>query len=108
MFVCDADREDELIRAVTPERVVELLDADGTLRSLRTLQHQAQWIDQPVQAQLRRFLASGATRKLRYAESLVLAAVAHECVPRPLQAALDEAVAEAVAAATSRRRARLT
>ena len=91
VFVCDLDLEDELIRAVTPERVQQLLDSHGTLASFRKLQHQQPWCDKPAHAQLHRFLASGATRKLRYAEELVLAAVTLGCVPAPLQHALDAA-----------------
>jgi hypothetical protein len=91
VFVCDIDLEDELIRAVTPDEVQHMLEAHGNLGSFRTLQHQRQWQDRPVHAQLRRFLASGATRKLRYAEELVLAAVALDHVPPPLQGVLDVA-----------------
>ena len=91
VFVCDADLEDELIRAVTPDRVQNLLAAHGNLGSFRTLQKQPAWRDQPIQAQLRRFLASGATRKLRYADKLVVAAVALGRVPTPLQEVLDAA-----------------
>jgi hypothetical protein len=92
VFVCLADLEDELIRAVNPDRVQALLAAHGNFGSFRTLQKQPTWRDQPIQAQLRRFLASGARRKLRYAEALVVAAVALGCVPTPLQAVLDAAV----------------
>ena len=91
VFVCDLDLEDELVRAVTPERVQQLLGAHGTLASFQKLQRQQPWRDQPVGAQLRRFLGSGATRKLRYAEALVVAAVALDTVPAPLQGALDAA-----------------
>jgi hypothetical protein len=89
VFVCDLDLEDELIRAVGPDRVQDLLGSHDTLRSFRTLQNQPGWRGRPVQAQLRRFLASGATRKLRYAEELVVAAVALGRVPQPLQGLLE-------------------
>lgn len=89
VFVCDLDLEDELIRAVTPEGVQRLLDGHGNLGSFRTLQKQPNWRGRPVQAQLRRFLASGSTRKLRYAEELVLIAVECGRVPSPMQAVLD-------------------
>jgi hypothetical protein len=91
VFVCEADLEDELIRAVTPDRVQDLLDVHGNLGSFRTLQKQPTWRDQAVHAQLRRFLASGATRKLRYAEELMVAAVGLCRVPAPLQGVLDVA-----------------
>jgi hypothetical protein len=91
VFVCDEDLEDELIRAVSPDRVEELLAAGDTLGSFRSLQNQPAWRGQPVTAQLRRFLSSGATRKLRYAEELVTAAVALDRVPAPLLGVLDTA-----------------
>jgi hypothetical protein len=91
VFVCEADLEDELIRAVTPDRVQDLLDVHGNLGSFRTLQKQPTWRDQALHAQLRRFLASGATRKLRYAEELMVAAVGLGRVPAPLQGVLDAA-----------------
>jgi hypothetical protein len=86
--VCVEDLEDELVRAVGLEGVEAVLDAEGDLRSFRTLQHQAPWQDQPVEAQLRRFFGSGARRKLRYAGLLVEAAE-WERIPRPLTAVLE-------------------
>jgi hypothetical protein len=86
--VCDADLEDELIRAVGPAGFVALLEANGDLGAFRTLQHQSAWRDRPVGAQLRRFLGSGARRKLRYSRLLV-GAVDLDRVPRPLDAVLD-------------------
>jgi hypothetical protein len=74
-----------LVEGVSDQIAVE------TLASFRALQHQRQWHGRPVQKQLRRFLASGATRKLRYAEALVLAAASLGCVPEPLQGALGAA-----------------
>ena len=47
-----------------------LIDSQGDLGSFRSLQRQPQWRGQPVVAQLRRFLGSGARRKLRYARLL--------------------------------------
>jgi hypothetical protein len=92
ILVCRADLEDELIRAVTAEGVQGLLGANGDLGSFRTLQKQPPWREQPVHTQLRRFLASGATRKLRYAEQLSVAAAGLGRVPTPLSAALDAAL----------------
>jgi NAD(P)-dependent dehydrogenase (short-subunit alcohol dehydrogenase family) len=89
VFVCQLDLEDELIRAVTPDRVLDLLARDDNLGSFRTLQNQPVWRDQPLPSQLRRFFGSGATRKSRYAEQLVLAAVALGRVPAPLRGVLD-------------------
>ena len=85
--VCVEDLEDELIRAVGPVRVEALLDSQGDLGSFRTLQKQPAWRAQSGEAQLRRFLGSGARRKLRYARLLV-GSVDLDRVPHPLDAVL--------------------
>lgn len=92
--VCTADLEDELIRAVGTERVVELLDEHGDLRPFRTLQKQAAWLDRPVAAQVHRFIGSGARRKLRYAAVLAAESVVADRVPAPLSAVLAAAFDE--------------
>ena len=86
-YVCVEDLEDELIRAIGVARVAELIDSQGDLGSLRSLQRQPQWRGQPAGAQLRRFLGSGARRKLRYARLLV-GAVDLDRLPHPLEAVL--------------------
>ncbi|MCB0005284.1 MAG: ATP-dependent endonuclease [Anaerolineales bacterium] len=87
-FVCDADLESELIRALGPAQIETLFAAQGDLGSFRTLQNQPNWRSRPVSAQMRRFLGSGARRKLRYARLLV-EALPLEAVPRPLTAVLS-------------------
>ena len=47
------------------------------------MQRQTEWRDRPVDAQMHRFLGSGARRKLRYARLLV-DALDLSRVPRPL------------------------
>lgn len=84
---CDADLEEELIRAVGVEGVLDCLEAEGDLGSFRTLQHQPAWAGRPVEAQLRRFFGAGARRKLRYARALV-EAVEVERIPAPLAGVL--------------------
>jgi len=83
VFVCDVDLEDELIRALGTVRVEEILAENGDLASFRTLQKQAVWRDRPVRDQLRRFMGSGARRKIRYA-ALLVEALDPERVPEPL------------------------
>lgn len=85
--VCVEDLEDELIRALGAARVESLLDSQGDLGSFRTLQKQPAWRTKGVEAQLRRFLGSGARRKLRYACLLVGSVDLHR-VPHPLDAVL--------------------
>jgi len=84
-YVCVEDLEDELIRAIGPARVAELIDSQGDLGSFRSLQRQPEWRGQPMQGQLRRFLGSGARRKLRYAR-LLAGAVDLDRLPHPLEA----------------------
>jgi hypothetical protein len=86
-YVCVADLEDELIRAVGTSEVEALFDEHGDLGSFRSLQSQLAWRGRAVDAQMRRFLGSGARRKLRYARLLV-EAVHLDQVPRPLDAVL--------------------
>lgn len=84
--VCRTDLEDELIRAVGPDGVIGQMDEHGDLGAFRTLQKQPQWVDRPVEAQMRRFIGSGARRKLRYASILTKAAAAADSIPAPLLA----------------------
>jgi hypothetical protein len=88
--VCDADLEDELIRALGPERVHEVLRPNDR-RAFKTFQHQPQWRGRPAQDQLRRFLRSADNRKLRYVPVLVEDAVDRACVPAPLERVLAKA-----------------
>jgi hypothetical protein len=90
-FVCVEDLEDELINAIGVAQVEALIGSQGDLGSFRSLQRQPQWRGQPVRAQLRRFLAAGSRRKLRYARLLV-GAVALDRLPRPLDAVLTFAL----------------
>jgi hypothetical protein len=89
-YVCVEDLEDELIRAIGVAQVEALIDSQGDLGSLHSLQRQPEWRRQPVAAQLRRFLGSGSRRKLRYAR-LSAEAVDLDRLPRPLEAVLRRA-----------------
>lgn len=87
-FVCARDLEDELIRALEPGTVEALLDREGDLTAFRTLQRQKVWADAPFADQVRRFLAAGAGRKLRYA-GVFTGAVALGQMPAPLGGLMD-------------------
>jgi hypothetical protein len=87
-FVCVADLEEELIRALGAAAVEQVVEAQGELRSFRTLQKQPAWLGRPLEEQLRRFLGSGGRRKIRYARLLV-EALDLERMPRPLDGALS-------------------
>jgi OLD-like protein len=86
-YVCVADLEDELIRALGPASVEEVLDSHGDLGSFRTFQKQPAWRGRSVEAQLRRFLCSADRRNIRYARILV-ETVDLARVPRPLDGVL--------------------
>ena len=82
-YVCVEDLEDELIRALGAAAVEEVVEAQGDLGSFRTLQKQPAWQGRPPEQQLRRFMGSGGSRKIRYARLLV-EALEPDQVPRPL------------------------
>jgi hypothetical protein len=86
-YVCVEDLEDELIRCLGAAAVEEVVGAQGDLGSFRTLQKQPGWRGRPVEEQLRRFLGSGGSRKIRYA-SLLVNALDLARVPRPLDGVL--------------------
>ena len=88
-YVCVQDLEDELIRAVGVASVEALFDSQGDLGPFRTLQMQPDWRGRDVEAQMRRFLGSGARRKLRYARLLV-GSMDLDRAPRPLDALFAE------------------
>jgi hypothetical protein len=88
-YVCVADLEDELIRALGAASVEQVIDAQGDLGSFRTLQKQPAQQGRTTEAQLRRFMGSGSGRKIRYARLLVDALdLTH--VPRPLDRLLAD------------------
>jgi hypothetical protein len=86
-YVCVADLEDELIRALGAAAVEEVVQAQGDLRSFRTMQKQPAWEGRPHEEQLRRFMGSGGRRKIRYARLLVDALDLAQ-MPRPLECVL--------------------
>jgi hypothetical protein len=86
-YVCEADLEEELIRALGAAAVEAVVEAHGDLGPFRTLQKQAAWQGRRTEDQLRRFMGSGGRRKIRYARFLV-EALEPEQVPRPLDRVL--------------------
>jgi hypothetical protein len=89
-YVCEADLEDELIRALGVAAVERVVEAQGELGSFHTLQKQPAWKGRPAHEQLRRFMGSGGRRKIRYARLLV-EALDLSRVPRPLDRVLAHA-----------------
>jgi hypothetical protein len=86
-FVCTLDLEDELIRSLGTGAVERIIEAQGELRSLRTLQRQPAQRGRPAQDQLRRFMSGRSGNKHRYAR-LLAEAVDLNRVPRPLDGVL--------------------
>jgi len=86
-YVCEQDLEEELIRALGADKVLEVVDAHGDLGRFRTLQKQPGWRGRAVEEQLRRFMGSGGRRKTRYGRYLV-EALELDRVPRPLDRVL--------------------
>ena len=82
-YVCEADLEDELIRALGADVVEHVVETHGDLGPFRTLQKQPEWRGRPLHDQLRRFFGSGGRRKIRYARFLV-EALDLDRAPRPL------------------------
>jgi hypothetical protein len=86
-YVCEADLEDELIRALGAEAAEGVVEAQGDIGPFRTLQKQPEWRGRPLHDQLRRFFGSGGRRKIRYARYLV-EALDLDGVPWPLDGVL--------------------
>lgn len=86
-FVCAADLEDELIRALGVARVTELVRAEGDLRPLETFLRQPAQQGRSPQQQMRRFLGTKKGRKIRYGRVLV-EALDPDRVPAPLDGLL--------------------
>jgi hypothetical protein len=83
-YVCVADLEDELIRALGADTVERVIDGQGELGSFRTFQKQPAWRGRTTEEQLRRFIGTHSGRKIQAAASLV-EALALTDVPRPLE-----------------------
>jgi hypothetical protein len=82
-FVCVADLEDELIRALGASAVERVIEAQGELRSLRTFRRQPAQRDRDQERQLRRFLGTRSGRKIEYGR-LLASALDPAGAPRPL------------------------
>ena len=84
-FACDPDLEGELVRALGPERMLELVEARGQLGAFTTYRKQPAQRDKSLEAQLHGWLHNW---KIRYAAPLV-EALDLARVPRPLEQVLN-------------------
>ncbi len=83
-FVCFADLEDELIRALGAEAMVRLIESQGHLRRFRSFQNQPAQRHKTIEQQLWRWLGN---HKIRYAP-LMVGALDSSRVPAPLHGVL--------------------
>ena len=90
-YVCVADLEDELIRAIGAAAVEHIVEAQGELEAFRTFQHQREWRGRTTEEQLRRFFGTKGGRKIQSAAVLV-GALDLNRVPRPLDRVLEDIV----------------
>lgn len=89
-FVCDADLEDELIRALGAASVERVIEHQGESGPWRTFRRQPAQRGRPVEAQLRRWIGTKRGRKIRYG-ALLVDALDLARVPRPLELVLAAA-----------------
>jgi hypothetical protein len=87
-FVCVADLEDELIRALGTGRVEDLIEAEGESGPFLTFTRQPAHRDTPRDQQLRRFMGTRSGRKIRYGH-LLAAALDLTLIPAPLAGLLS-------------------
>jgi hypothetical protein len=85
-FVCVSDLEDELFRALGPDRFVELIAAQGQLKRFRSFQNQPAHRHKTQQRQLWDWVC---THKLPYSW-LMVTALPNDAVPRPLRRLLAQ------------------
>jgi hypothetical protein len=91
VFVCRADLEDELIRALGADAVQRVIDAAGETATWERMRNQPAQRGRPVEHQLRRFMGTRSGRKERYA-TLLVDALDLGRVPVPLVAVLERAL----------------
>ena len=82
-FVCRADLEDELIRAVGTDAIAAITEREGAARAWTTFRRQPAWQGQDPQQQFRRFIRSVSSRNGRYIVAMV-DALEPDRLPRPL------------------------
>jgi len=87
-FVCVADLEDEMIRALGTRRVEELIEAEGEGGPFLTFTRQPAHRGAVRDQQLRRFMGTRSGRKIRYGRILA-AALDLTRVPGPLAGLLS-------------------
>lgn len=91
-FVCRADLEDELIRALGTGGVLEVFDRLGLRAKFEAFGQQLVWRGRPLPDQLHRFAGIASGRKIWLAGELA-AALSPDQIPDPLARLLDRIAA---------------
>jgi hypothetical protein len=97
--VCQADLEDELLRALGVDSAVEVLDKLGMRRGFKQFGQQLVWRGRDRHEQLHRFAGIASGRKERVAKAWTEALPAGR-VPAPLQALVQDVGAALAAGST--------
>ncbi|WP_415953167.1 TOPRIM nucleotidyl transferase/hydrolase domain-containing protein [Streptomyces sp. KLOTTS4A1] len=92
-YVCEKDLEDELIRALGPAGVEQVIESEDELRPFRTFQNQPFHRGRSIDQQLRRFMGTHAGRKSQYAHAMVRS-LDPDRIPRPLERLLAHVQAD--------------
>lgn len=87
-FLCDEDLEDEMIRSIGTDPILEIFEREGELRGFHKFQNQPAWRGRALEDQIHRFLGIRSGRKVRYG-SLLAKAVPLDRIPEPLAGVLD-------------------
>jgi hypothetical protein len=87
-YVCDADLEDEMLRALGLQAAEAVLQGEGELELFRRFQWQPAQRQRSVHDQLHRFAGTRSGRKVRLAGSMA-SSLPHADTPAPLRGLLD-------------------
>jgi len=87
-YACREDLEDELIRALGPAAVEQVIAAEGEIGAFRRFQVQPAQHGRSLDAHLRRFVGTRAGREIRYG-ALLAAALDLNNIPSPLSQLLS-------------------
>jgi hypothetical protein len=87
-FACNADLEEELIRAAGDDNLSALVERESDAQPWRKFRSQTAWQGRPVDQQFRRFIRSVSERNSRYIRAIV-ETIDPAQLPRPLRLLLD-------------------
>lgn len=88
LFTCDRDLEDEMIRALGTQRVLQVIAREGELNTFNRMRAQPAQRERALPDQLHRFIGTRSGRKIRYGR-LLAAELEPDQIPPPLAHILD-------------------